>query len=154
MARPPLHRPRLSHGAVARVPSAAAAALIGGAAGLHLLWGTGSSWPASDRRELADLVAGTEDFPGTGPCLTVATLLAGAAVVVGRAPGGRVERVGAAGVAGVFALRGLAGLTGSTSRLVPWSPSARFAERDRRWYGPLCLGVSGLVALALALDRP
>ena len=137
----------------ARIPAATAAALIAGASGLHALWGTGSAWPARDRRELAELVAGTEDAPGSGACFAVAALLAGAAAVVVRAPDGPAERVGKACVAGVFALRGAAGLTGSTGRLVPWTPSARFVERDRRYYGPLCVSIAALVAVDLVGRR-
>ena len=133
----------------ARLPSATAAGLIAAASGLHALWGTGSAWPARDRRELADLVAGTEDFPGSGACFAVATLLAGAAAVVMGAPDTVGGRAGRACVAGVFAVRGVAGLTGTPERLVPWTPSARFADRDRRHYGPLCVTIAALVAVDL-----
>lgn len=132
-----------------RIPATTATAVIGAVSCLHALWGIGSAWPARDRRELADLVAGTEELPGPGACFAVAALLAGAAAVVARAPDGAVGGAARAGVAGVFALRGVAGVTGSTGRLVPWTPSGRFVDRDRRYYGPLCLTIAAAVATDL-----
>ncbi|WP_410905023.1 DUF3995 domain-containing protein [Puerhibacterium sp. TATVAM-FAB25] len=130
------------------LPSAGAA-LIAGASALHVLWGTGSSWPARDRRELADLVAGTSEFPGSGACFTVAAVLAGAAAVVATRAGGLRGRAGRACIAGAFAVRGVAGLSGSTRSLVPWAPSDRFVDLDRRYYGPLCVAIAALVAAGL-----
>ncbi|MGY1745024.1 DUF3995 domain-containing protein [Blastococcus sp. SYSU D00695] len=129
----------------ASAPSAAAAALLGGAAVLHAVWATGSAWPARDRRRLAEHVAGTEEFPAPAACLTVAGLLAGAAAVVARRAPGPPARAARACVAGVFAVRGVAGMGGATGALVPWTPSPRFVELDRRFYGPLCATVAALV---------
>jgi len=129
-----------------RALSVTGAALIAGASAMHAVWGTGSAWPARDRRELADLVVGTQEFPDTSACFTVATLLAGAAAVVARGAGGPRGRASRACIAGVFAIRGVAGLTGSTRWLVPWTPSDRFADWDRRYYGPLCVAIAALVA--------
>ncbi|MDT0163995.1 DUF3995 domain-containing protein [Actinotalea sp. AC32] len=128
-----------------RALSLTGAALIAGAAGIHVLWATGSAWPARDRRELAEVVAGADEFPGPVACVAVASLLAGAAVVVGAGDDGRVARTGRAGVAGVFAVRGLAGLAAGTGKLVPWTPSDRFVRVDRRVYSPLCLTIAALV---------
>ena len=141
--------PTQSRIVAARIPAITAAALIAAASAVHALWGTGSSWPTQDRRELADLVAGTDDVPDRAACFAVATVLAGAAAVVGWAPDGSGGRAGRACVGGVFALRGVAGLTGSTGRLVPWTPSRRFVERDRRYSGPLCVTIAALVAVDL-----
>lgn len=138
---------------VERIPSVTAAVLLAGASGMHALWGTGSAWPARDRTELAELVVGTEDFPGSGACFAVAAVLAGSATVAAVAPRGAGGRAARAGVAGVFAIRGVAGLTGSTGRLVPWTPSKRFVDRDRRAYGPLCVLIAALVSVDLLVRR-
>lgn len=34
---------------------------------LHILWSTGSAWPAPDREALADLSAGCRNSPGLAP---------------------------------------------------------------------------------------
>lgn len=145
--------PRQSQVILKRVPSVTAAALLAAAPGMHALWGTGSPWPARDRRELADLVVGTEDFPDSGACFAVAAGLAGAAMVAAVAPDGAGGRAARAGIAGVFAVRGVAGLTESTGRLLPWTPSKRFVYRDRRGYGPLCVLIAALVSVDLLIRR-
>lgn len=124
-------------------PAFAAAGLVGLAA-LHAAWGAGASFPAPDREELADLIAGTEAVPPARQCLAVAGLLATAASLVasiGPWPPA-VRRAGVVGVVGVLGARGIAGLTGRTDLLVPWTPSARFVGLDRRYYGPLCLALA------------
>jgi hypothetical protein len=136
-----------------RALSAIGAALIAGASALHAAWGTGSAWPATDRRELADLVAGTDEFPDRTACFVVSALLAGTAAVVATAPGGPRGRAVRACIAGGFAVRGVAGLTGSTRWLVPWTPSRRFVDLDRRYYGPLCVAIGALVAAGIRVDR-
>lgn len=119
--------------------STTAACFLAGLAGLHALWGTGSAWPASDRRRLAAVIAGTDDVPPAAACFAVAGALSVAAALVAGVGGGSLGRTGRAGVATVLLGRGLAGVTGQTRRLVPWSPSPRFVRLDRRAYGPLCL---------------
>jgi hypothetical protein len=126
------------------------AGLLAAAAALHVVWGTGSSWPAATRRGLADAVAGTEVFPDRAACFTVAAALAGAAGTVAVGPDGPAGRAARACVAGGLAVRGVAGLTGSTRLLVPWTPSPRFVALDRRLHGPLCLVIAALVATDLA----
>ena len=126
------------------------AGLLAGVAGLHALWGAGVAWPASDRRQLADAVAGTEEMPPPGACFAVAGALLAAAVLVAGAGGQRRPvRLARAGVAVGLLARGVAGVTGATGLLVPWAPSASFQARDRRWYGPLCLGLGSSVALSV-----
>src|SRR3954463_9017151 len=66
-----------------------AAVTLLGLAGLHVAWASGSSWPADDRAELADLMAGRAggSVPSPAQCLAVATLLTSAsALVAGGAP--------------------------------------------------------------------
>lgn len=117
---------------------------LAGPAGLHVAWGAGSSFPAPDRAQLADVVAGTDAVPPARECFVVGALLATAAVMVvdvGPWPSS-VRRLAVTVAAGVLATRGLTGLTGRTSMLVPWEPSRRFVALDRRYYGPLCLALA------------
>ena len=125
---------------VATITSAGLAVL----AGLHVAWGSGSAFPASDREALADLVAGTEQVPGRSECYAVGGLLAVASsLVVDAAPlPTPLRRAGVVVAATVLAVRGVAGVSGRTSMLVPWEPSAGFVARDRRFYGPLCLALA------------
>lgn len=109
-------------------------------AGLHLAWGAGASFPARDRKELADLIVGTHSVPPPRQCYAVVGLLGAAStLVIDVGPWPRsVRRAGVATVAAVLGLRGMTGLLGRTSALVPWEPSSDFVVRDRRFYGPLC----------------
>lgn len=129
--------------------SGPAAVVLTGVAGLHALWGAGAAWPASSRRQLADAVAGTEEMPPPGACFAVAgALLTAAALVAGAGGQRRTVRLARAGVAAGLLVRGVTGVTGATGLLVPWTPSASFQARDRRWYGPLCLALGSSVALS------
>ncbi len=132
-----------------RALSRPTAAILAGVAGLHALWGAGAAWPAGDREQLADAVAGTDEMPPPGACFAVAGALSAAAALVAGAGGQRRPvRLARAGVAAALLVRGVAGVTGATRLLVPWTPSASFQARDRRWYGPLCLGLGSSVALS------
>jgi len=132
----------------------AAAGTLAALAALHAAWATGSAWPARDRRRLAQLVAGTERMPGPAQCVAVACGLATSSALVAGLGGERsIARVARGVVAGAFLVRGGAGLTGSTRRLVSWTPGPEFVRRDRRWYGPLCLGIGMAVATTLARIR-
>lgn len=129
--------------------SGPAGAVLAAIAVLHALWAAGAAWPAGDRRQLADAVAGTEDMPPPGACLAVAVALSAAAALVAGAGGQRRPvRLARTGVAVGLLVRGVAGVTGATGLLVPWAPSASFQALDRRWYGPLCLGLGSSVALS------
>ena len=132
-----------------RALSGPVGAVLAGIAALHALWGAGAAWPAEDRRQLADAVAGTKDMPSPVACFAVAgALLTAAALVAGA--GGQRPRVLQArtGVAVCLLVRGVAGVTGATGLLVPWAPSASFRALDRRWYGPLCLVLGSSIALS------
>jgi hypothetical protein len=134
-------------------PSAGAvtAGVLTGFAGLHVAWGFGASMPATDRRELADLVAGSPELPGPVQCFAVAGALAVAAALVSDLiPMGRpIRQVGVIGVASALGGRSALGLLGRTGAIVPWTPSARFAALDRRYYAPLCalLAIGALTTL-------
>ena len=140
------HKSATGIGGGRRARAATAAALIAGASGLHVAWGLGSSWPVRDRTDLADLVVGTDEFPDRTACFAVAVLLAGGAAAVAAKPGGPLSRLARTCVVGGFAVRGLAGITGQTRLLVPWTPSKRFVQMDRLFYGPLCIMISTLAA--------
>jgi hypothetical protein len=121
---------------------------------LHVLWATGSSWPAAEAGTISGR-SGASASPGPVACLAVAGLLGTAAALVTGRPRARpgLTRVGSAGVTATFALRGSLGLAGRTDLLSPGSTSARFRELDRRYYGPLCLGLAALSAPAVAPPR-
>jgi hypothetical protein len=116
-------------------------------AGLHLLWGLGSSFPFRTREELADAVVGSEHVPSPGACLAVAAALAAAAtLVIGFVPIPKVLRGFALRtVVAVLATRGVAGAMGRTSTLSPGSDSPTFNRLDRRLYSPLCLWLAASV---------
>jgi Protein of unknown function (DUF3995) len=120
---------------------------------LHVLWATGSSWPAQDAGAISGRSASAS--PGPVACLAVAGLLGTAAALVTGHPRRRppIARAGSAGVAATFALRGVLGVAGRTDLVSPGSTSARFRALDRRFYGPLCLGLAALSAPA-ALPGP
>ncbi len=136
-----------------RAAPTAGACVLAGLSLLHLSWAVGSSWPAPDRHELAEVVAGRPELPGAAACVVVGGGLAVASLLVAGAGGDRpAARLARTAVAAGFLGRGVAGLTGTTGRLVRWSPSARFARLDRRYYGPLCVAI-GLAAAQAASSR-
>jgi hypothetical protein len=133
-----------------RLARPAAAGTLAALGLLHAVWATGSAWPARDRHRLANLVVGTEAMPGQAWCTAVACGLAtSGALVAGLGGEHSVARVARAVVCGAFVVRGGAGLTGTTHHLVSWTPAAEFVRRDRRWYGPLCLGIGAAIAPTL-----
>ncbi len=124
---------------------AAAAATLAVLGGLHVAWGTGSTFPAADRTDLADAVAGSDVVPGPAACLTVAAApVSAAGVVVGAArPRAPRPRAGAPGVIPAFAGRAVLGFTGATALVAPGgTTSKRFRRLDRRVYAPLCAAIA------------
>ena len=111
---------------------------------MHGAWAAGSSFPAKDRRQLAQMVAGTDGAPSAAACLGVSGALGLAAALVADVAGlPRCFRIsGVTVVAATMALRGITGISGQTHRLVPWTPGERFVELDRKYYGPLCLALA------------
>jgi hypothetical protein len=122
-------------------------------AGLHLNWARGSTWPLPDDRALAEDVAGREgtEPPAASACLAVAALLGLAAALLRGRPRSapRLSRLGAAVVVATLATRGGFGIAGRTDLLVGGPTSARFRDRDRRLYSPLCLTLATLSAPAV-----
>ena len=134
-----------------RTASIATSSTLATIAALHVGWGCGASFPFHDRGQLADSVAGSSVTPGSRDCLAVAGLLACAAALVADVLpfGTTVRRAGVLGVALVLAGRGAVGVAGCTGSIVPWTPSARFNDLDKRYYGPLCLLLSGGAVLSV-----
>ena len=133
---------------LARVATAAVLAVL---AGLHVAWGTGSSFPAADAGDLADAVAGSKVTPSPAACFAVAGALGTASALVAGAPSAdsRLRRAGVATVAGVFAGRALLGFTGRTDLVAPGgTTSERFRELDRTRYSPLCALIAAGALLA------
>jgi Protein of unknown function (DUF3995) len=153
---PERRRPSLSGSVVFGLRSfagPAAAGALAALATLHAAWATGSAWPARDRRRLAQLVAGAEEMPSRASCTVVACALATSSALVARlGDDGSIARAACGVVCGAFLVRGGAGLTGSTQHLVSWTPAPEFVRRDRRCYGPLCLGIGVAVATTLTRD--
>jgi hypothetical protein len=121
-------------------------------AGLHALWGHGSTFPFPDRETLNDTVVGRRSTPPPLACFAVAgALTVAASLVADVLPlSRRLQRLGVTGVAAVLASRAAFGLVGRTDLVSPGSASSRFRRLDRRIYSPLCLA---LAAGALASRR-
>lgn len=122
---------------------------------LHLVWASGSPWPAKNSKRLSEAVVGNSDImPGVAATVGVAVAALGSGLVAGGALGeGR----------GAVALRRLMGI-GLLARAVVPEPllmealglpvsGKRFRQLDQQYYRPLCavLGVSLLVS---ARQRP
>ena len=133
----PKHQRARAHGA----SSGLTAAVLVAIAGLHALWGFGSSFPFRTREELADSVVGSSDVPSRRACVSVAAALVLSAILVARVvPLPRaLRKVALRVVTTVLATRGVAGAMGRTSTLSPGSDSPAFNRLDKRLYSPLCL---------------
>ncbi len=119
-------------------------------AGLHVYWGLGGLWPATNEADLARTVVGTGQsrMPSRGACYAVAALLAVLAVwpwLIVASPEDSVAVTGGIVIAGVFFMRGLAAYSPRWRQHFPAEP---FATRDRRMYAPLCMSLAvGFVAM-------
>jgi hypothetical protein len=113
-------------------------------AGLHIVWGRGSTFPFADHDRLNDAVIGRGSTPSPSACFAVAGALTVAGTLVADvAPLPRsVQRLGVTGVAAVLASRAAFGFSGRTDAVVPGSTSVRFRRLDRRVYSPLCLALA------------
>ncbi|QIM18158.1 DUF3995 domain-containing protein [Leucobacter coleopterorum] len=121
---------------------------------LHLVWASGSTWPAKSPQRLAEAVVGNaKAMPGVGPTAGVAAAAIGGGLIAGGALGeGRA----------VVALRRVMGL-GLLARAVvneellmdglglPAS-GKRFKKFDQQYYRPLC-AVLGIAVLLGSRDR-
>jgi len=137
---------------------------LAGAGALHVGWARGSTWPAADAADLADLVvgraptdepAGPPAVPGAAASFAVAGLLGAVALLTAGASGllpvgsGRAQhlaRFGARVAAGVLLARGSSGLLAPSLGID--GASDRFRTWNRRLYSPLCLGLGSAVAVS------
>jgi uncharacterized protein DUF3995 len=133
----PKHQRARAHGA----SSGLTAAVLVAIAGLHALWGFGSSFPFRTREELADSVVGSSAVPSRRACVSVAAALVLSAILVARVVPlpTALRKVALRVVTTVLATRGVAGAMGRTSTLSPRSDSPAFNRLDKRLYSPLCL---------------
>lgn len=122
---------------------------------LHVVWATGSTWPADDRDKLADLVLGHRPLPSTFLTWLVAALLAAATAVTGRATLGdspsRAVRLGARAVGATLLVRGAGGLIVSGADLEGATPEYR--RLDLRLYSPLCLALGAATTVSVRSVR-
>ena len=127
-------------------------AALTGAAALHALWATGSSWPTAGPSELADLVVGRRPMPNPAACATVAAALAGAAGATACTTVGRPSRLTdlshrtAMVVSASLLVRGVGGIAADLAGVVDATPA--FRRWNRRLYNPLCVTLAFLVAFA------
>jgi hypothetical protein len=135
-----------------RLTSRCTAIVLAAVAGLHLLWARGSSFPFSNRDDLAQSVVGSNNVPSAAACVAVSGALLSAAVLVAGTPPlpPMLRRLGVVGVTTTLATRGALGLAGRTDLVSPGSLSARFRRLDRRVFSPLCLALAAGSATALA----
>ncbi len=140
---------------------------LSGIAVVHVIWASGSTWPATSRDSLADLVVGIRPFPSTPATGGVATLislgvgllfreswkvgsrLTGGSRDIPASPADRTIRFAALCVPAALGLRGVAGLLVSALQL---GPAADVYRRwDLRIYSPLSLALA--VAAYVAVRR-
>jgi hypothetical protein len=159
-----------------RIAGAVATVGLAAAGALHVLWASGSTWPAADAEALADVVIGRVPpegrpdgdggdrgsggadrslMPGAAASVAVAGLLGAAAALTAGAsglvplPGRRTKdlaQLGGRVAAGVLLARGSGGLVLSSFGL--GGASERFHRWNLRLYSPLCLGLGAATALS------
>ena len=138
------------------LPAIVACLILGLIAALHFLWASGSHWPAQSEADLARRVTGfarAVTMPprwasvGVGAVMMTAcyVLLANAGALPTLGPIW-LYRIALWGLMLVFVARGIAAFTPQWRALTPEQP---FATLDRRYFGPLCLVLAGLIFLTL-----
>lgn len=124
---------------------------IAAAGALHLVWATGSPWPARTRDALADAVTGSRDgLPPAPMTVAVGAGLLGAGVLTAttaRDGAPRVRNLARVVVGAGLVGRAVLGGHRATQVLGMAEPSERFLRLDRRFYRPL-VAVLGAGALA------
>lgn len=135
-----------------RVVGSGAAATLAGVGALHVLWSTGSTWPAPSPAALSDAVIGSSTLPPASACVAVGVGLGAAAL----ATVDRTRPLGARGAlpfavsdltvrtaAAGLAARGVIGLGTSPFGL---GGTAAYRRWDVTVYTPLCLGLAAALA--------
>ncbi len=119
---------------------------------IHVVWATGSSWPARTRPELARAVVGSEEMPGPVPSgiVAVGALAAGVAVSGAAGESGVVRTARVLAAAGVLARGGAGGVLACRLLKLP-EPGETFRRLDARVYRPLCLALG--IALLIGARR-
>jgi hypothetical protein len=133
-----------------------AAAVLLGLAALHLVWATGSPWPARSAAELHALVVGGRPsaamppaWASVGVAIVLALFAVGGLAVRGLvlAPAPELVRVLTWIAAGIVATRGVAGFFEPWLR--PGALTEPFTRWNRRLYSPLCLALAAALVTAL-----
>jgi hypothetical protein len=132
-------------------PAFAAGTGLAAAAGLHLHWALGGTWPAADRADLAAKVVDRADLPSRTLMLAVTGALTAATALVWTRPvtDHPLVAAGTWTVAGFLAARGTVGLAYAAVR----PDDSPFAVRDRWLYSPVCMALAAATA-ATALEWP
>lgn len=117
-------------------------------AAIHMLWGFGYWFPIKDEGALVRAVVGVRNvdrMPGPIPCglVTAAILVVLVALWL---PPHTLRTVILIIAALVFGLRGGIAYLRFWRKMTPQEP---FATYDRRFYGPLCLGIGLLLIILL-----
>lgn len=136
-------------------------AVLAALSGLHVYWGVGGLWPASDPASLAATVVGTRGgvMPGLAPSLFVAACLVAVAAFVAWRAGwlpallvpGWMWSLGFWGAAFVFAARGVAGFVPAIFSYADGTP---FQRLNLIFYSPLCLAIAAAMAALWWMTRP
>lgn len=117
--------------------------------GLHLIWASGSSWPAKNRRRLASATVGNSAaMPDAAATAVVAgAALVGGAITAGALGEGRLAIVARRLIATALLARAVVGGDTALKALGLRPADKRFRELDARYYRPLCvvLGIAALI---------
>ena len=113
---------------------------------VHVAWGRGSSWPFASRRELAQKVVGSNDFPDATACYVVAAGAFSTAVAFSKKTPGAGNVFFRRLVVLAVAARSIAGGQKATEVLRLPQPGQAFLEADQKLYRPL----TAIFALAAA----
>ena len=117
-------------------------------AGLHMYWGVGGVWPASNEQELVNTVVGfpgMEKMPSASSTFVVAfliilsALIAQSSTMSGPPVFKWISRLAMFGVGTIFFARGVGGYF---FEQLAWEPVEPFATYNRLFYSPLCLAIA------------
>lgn len=142
--------------AAAVAARAVSAVGLAGVSALHLVWASGSPWPARDDKRLAEAVIGSHGaMPGVAPTLVVSLGTAGAALVASGAVGrGSAQRLALRSAGAVLLARAVLGGGVALSAMGLPPAGATFRRLDRRIYRPLTAVLGVALWLASFEVRP